>query len=59
MLKILSEKTNLPEMTLVKGIYNNKDFTLSYYLDGTIKLSGDFTEIEKNIIFKEWINNLY
>lgn len=57
MLTILSEQTTLPEMTLVKGIYNSRNFTLSYYLDGTIKISGDFTEIEKNNIYKEWINN--
>ena len=55
MLKIFKEITQVPEMTFIKGSFNNVKFTLSYYLDGSYKIKGDIKEEDKRAIIDKWL----
>lgn len=59
MLKIFKDITQVPEMTLVEGEFNNKGFRMNYYLDGSYEIIGDFADAEKEAIVKKWLNCEY
>ena len=51
-----SEKTECPNMTLIKGEYKGNKFTMSYYLDGSAKIRGNFTDEQKKDLLSIWLS---
>ena len=51
-----SEKTECPNMTLVNGEYKGKAFVMSYYLDGSSKIRGNFTDEQKKDLLSIWLS---
>lgn len=52
-IKNYSETWENPNMGLIKGEYNGKNFVMTQWLSGEYKISGEFTEAEQKEIYQE------
>lgn len=58
-LDIYEEITQLPNCTIVKGKYKDKEFSLKHFLDYSYRIKGEFTDEETKEIVSRWLTGEY